>query len=50
VLTDVSYILVRLLREFKELENGDECFEYMDKIVFTRESRNGVKVAFVPGS
>ncbi|KAN0093726.1 cytochrome P450 alkane hydroxylase-like protein [Hyaloscypha variabilis] len=46
VLTDVAYILVRLLREFKALENRDECFEYMDKIVFTRESRHGVKVAF----
>lgn len=50
VLTDVAYILVRLLREFKTLENWDECFEYVDRIVFTRESRNGVKVAFVPDS
>ncbi|PMD38396.1 cytochrome P450 alkane hydroxylase-like protein [Hyaloscypha variabilis F] len=39
-----------LLREFKALENRDECFEYVDKIVFTRESRHGVKVAFVPES
>jgi hypothetical protein len=45
VLTDVAYILVRLLREFKGLENRDEYFEYMNKIVFTRESRNGVKLA-----
>ena len=50
VLTDVAYILVRLLREFKALENRDECFEYVDKIVFTRESRHGVNVAFVPES
>lgn len=48
VLTDVCYVLVRLTREFKACENRDECLEYFDKIVFTRESKNGVKVAFVP--
>ena len=47
VLTDVACILVRLLQHFKEIENRDECLEYVDKIVFTRESRNGCKVAFV---
>lgn len=48
VLTDVACILVRLMQKFKALENRDECLEYVDKIVFTRESRNGVKVGLIP--
>jgi hypothetical protein len=48
VLTDVCYILERLAREFQASENRDDCLEYMNGIVFTRESKNGVKVAFVP--
>ncbi|KAH8652617.1 cytochrome P450 alkane hydroxylase-like protein [Tricladium varicosporioides] len=48
VYTDVAYILVRLAREFKAIENRDEQFEYVDNIVFVRESKNGVKVAFIP--
>jgi cytochrome P450 len=47
-LTDICYVLVRLAREFRAIENRDETWEYVDKIVFTRESKNGVKVAFVP--
>lgn len=47
VLTDVCYVLARLTREFKVCENRDGCLEYFDKIVFTRESKNGVKVAFL---
>ncbi|KAH6678277.1 cytochrome P450 alkane hydroxylase-like protein [Halenospora varia] len=48
VLTDVSYILVRMMQEFKTCENRDECYEYVEEMVFTKESRNGVKVAFIP--
>lgn len=48
VYTDVAYILVRLAREFKAIENRDEQLEYIDNIVFVRESKNGVKVAFIP--
>ncbi|PQE08550.1 cytochrome P450 protein [Rutstroemia sp. NJR-2017a BBW] len=29
-------------------DNKDEMREYVDRIVFTRESKNGVKVAFMP--
>ena len=47
VLTDGYYVLVRLMREFKSCENRDECLEYVDKIAFMRECKNGVKVAFV---
>jgi cytochrome P450 len=46
VLTDVAYVLVRLGRQFKGLENRDERVEYVDKIVFTRECRDGVRIAF----
>jgi len=48
VLTDVAYVLVRLGREFGGLERRDEGWEYVDKIVFTRECKDGVKVALVP--
>lgn len=48
ILTDVACIMVRLMQRFKALENRDECYQYVDKIVFTRESRNGAKVGFVP--
>jgi hypothetical protein len=47
VLTDVACIMVRLMQRFKALENRDECYQYVDKIVFTRESRYGAKVGFV---
>ena len=46
VLTDVACIMVRLMQKFERIENRDGCLEYVDRIVFTRESRNGVKVAF----
>ncbi|CAD6442782.1 26ee98d6-363a-4914-8206-101c1f95f393 [Sclerotinia trifoliorum] len=48
VLTDVSYVLVRLMQEFKACENRDPCHEYLSTQVFTKESRNGCKVSFVP--
>ena len=47
VLTDVACILVRLLQRFADIENRDKCLAYVDKIAFTRESRNGCKVAFI---
>ncbi|KUJ19695.1 cytochrome P450 alkane hydroxylase-like protein, partial [Mollisia scopiformis] len=46
VLTDVACIMVRLMQRFKGLENRNECYEYVDRIAFTRESRNDVKVGF----
>ncbi|CAG8977832.1 hypothetical protein HYALB_00008998 [Hymenoscyphus albidus] len=46
VLTDVAFVLVRLLQKFEGCENRDECVEHVDAQVFTKESRNGVKVAF----
>ncbi|EPE24762.1 Cytochrome P450 [Glarea lozoyensis ATCC 20868] len=48
VLTDVACIMVRLMQKYKALENRDECYEYVDRIVFTRESKHGAKVGFIP--
>lgn len=48
VLTDVTYVLARLMQEFRVCENRDETYEYLSTQVFTKESRNGCKVSFVP--
>ncbi|CAG8952679.1 hypothetical protein HYFRA_00008921, partial [Hymenoscyphus fraxineus] len=48
VLTDVAFVLVKLLQTFQACQNRDDCAEYIDAHIFTKESRNGVKVAFVP--
>ncbi|KAG9230529.1 cytochrome P450 alkane hydroxylase-like protein [Amylocarpus encephaloides] len=45
VLTDVSYVLVRLLQQFVTCENFDQCMEYVEEFGFTKESRNEIKVA-----
>jgi cytochrome P450 len=50
VLTDVCYVLVRLCQEFSACENRDFCIRYVDNMIFTRESKNGVRVSFVPSS
>jgi len=46
VYTDIAFFLVRLAQEFKNMENRDECEEYIEKYVMTKCNRNGVKVAF----
>ncbi|KAJ8065336.1 hypothetical protein OCU04_006024 [Sclerotinia nivalis] len=48
VLTDVSYVLARLMQEFSVCENRNECFEGLSTQVFTKESSNGCRVSFVP--
>lgn len=48
LLTDVAYVLVRLAGTFEGFERREERWEYVDRIVFTRECRDGVKVSFVP--
>lgn len=47
VLTDVSFIIATLMQKFKSCENRDDCIEYVEQHIFTKESRNGVKVGFV---
>jgi len=48
VLTDVAYVLVRLMQRFETCKNRDSCPDYVEEFVFTKESRNGVKVSFSP--
>ncbi|KAI9646015.1 hypothetical protein NHQ30_005453 [Ciborinia camelliae] len=48
VLTNAAYILARLMQEFSACENRDPCYEYLSTQVFTKQSRNGSKVSFVP--
>ena len=48
VLTQVSYLLVRMAQEFQTVDNRDPNQEYIEEIKMTVESRNGVRVALVP--
>ncbi|CAO2656333.1 Nn.00g051360.m01.CDS01 [Neocucurbitaria sp. VM-36] len=43
----VSYTLVRLAMEFKEVQNKDPVDEYVENLRLNMESSNGVKVALV---
>ena len=47
VLTQVTYLLVRLAREFKRIENRDGVLEYVEFVKTLTQSRNGVKVALL---
>ena len=48
VLTQVSYLLVRMAQEFQAIENRDSVWEYEEEIKMTVESWNGVKIALIP--
>ena len=48
VLTHAVYILVRLVKEFPEIENRDASREYVEFTKMTTESRNGVQIALYP--
>ena len=50
VLTQIVYLLVRLVKEFSRMENRDPSKEYIELTKMATESRNGVKVAFFPPS
>jgi cytochrome P450 len=43
VLTEVGYVLTRLMQEFRTCENRDQCFDYVEEQIFTKQSRNGVR-------
>ncbi|PQE09254.1 cytochrome P450 protein [Rutstroemia sp. NJR-2017a WRK4] len=47
VLNECAYILVRFVREFKEIINRDPEETFIEQHKLQMESRNGVKVAFV---
>lgn len=48
VLTQYGYLLVRFAQEFERIDNRDDVFEFVEEHRMTKQSRNGVKVAFVP--
>lgn len=45
VLTQIVYVLVRLVRAFSRIENRDPSAEYVEATKMATESRNGVKIA-----
>lgn len=47
-LTEISYVIIRFMKEFKSIDNRDEEMEFVETVKLTLESRNGVKVGFVP--
>jgi cytochrome P450 len=47
VMTQATYVLLRLAQEFEGLENRDEELMYIGLTRMVTESRNGVKVAFI---
>lgn len=49
VLTQISYLLVRMAQTFQTVENRDSVWEYVEAMKFTVESRNGVKIGLIPG-
>lgn len=48
VLIQYGYLLVRLMQEFERMDNRDETLKFVEEHKMTKQSRNGVKVAFVP--
>lgn len=44
VLTEIAFVLVKMLQEFETLENRDEVDRYVEGFVFTMESKRGVQV------
>ncbi|CAG8979093.1 hypothetical protein HYALB_00000223 [Hymenoscyphus albidus] len=48
VLTQVTYLLVRLAQEFSAVENRDCVYRYVEEIKMTVESKNGVKISLTP--
>ena len=46
ILTQYGYLLVRFVQEFECIENRDEEIKFVEEHRMTKQSRNGVKVAF----
>ena len=47
-LTEVAYVLSRMVQEFEEIECRDEVAAYIEKLQLTATSRNGVTIALTP--
>lgn len=49
VLTQMAYVVVRILQEFQRVENRDSQTKYVEEaFTFTMESKDGVQVGLVP--
>jgi cytochrome P450 len=48
VFTECAYTIVRIMREFKGLENRDEELEWKEQMRLTFQSKNGTKVSLIP--
>ena len=47
VLAQASFVLARMMKEFKSIENRDPVYGFVEEHRLTMQSRNGVKVAFL---
>jgi cytochrome P450 len=47
-LTENAYVLIRLMRKFKALENRDPVLEFVEQNRLTVESRHGVQIGLIP--
>ena len=45
MLTQYAFLLVRFVQRFKRVENRDPVKDFVGEIVFSRQSKHGVKVA-----
>ena len=48
VLTQLSYLLVRMAQNFKAVKNEDGVFEYLEEVRMTVASRNSVQISLDP--
>lgn len=50
MLTQYALIVVRFMQKFEAIENRDPESAFVEQITFSKQSRNGLKVAFRPAS
>lgn len=43
--TQLAYVIVRLVQQFETIENRDPVEEFVDEYAFSKKSKNGVKIA-----
>lgn len=46
ILTQYAYLLVRIAQRYSKIENRDPVEEFVAQVIFSQQSKNGVKVAF----
>ncbi|KAL8790959.1 MAG: hypothetical protein Q9195_006104 [Heterodermia aff. obscurata] len=44
----LTYLLVRVVQNFRDIENRDDELAYVEEMKLTSESRNGAKIALIP--